>query len=897
MLEILRCSTSNDKLGMFNGIDADRETWVVSDLMSKWHLQRELIQRRGVLEQTAVLRATELWQRFAFQLFPRTHVLSIELAQTLFWNWIEPMDLPWARSPQAVPVVLKQMQMWMSVFSDPNFEDVMGQWFRDNPESYVRWGHWFELCAEIWKRCQRENLLMVSWLPAMLLSQDLTRLTWTKPLTFDLGPQVSQVEGQLIKELSKIFPVRVLYPEAPWLGLMRNTLRPYELLLDQNEKFDTDWRPEVTEAMSFGRFSTQLAEVKDTVARIRRWLDAGVHPHQIAVVAPDIEEYWPALQMYLEEEGIPAAKPIAAKLGGFLETAKWASSLRTAMSKISSGDLEVHLFAQTETPRLAFDEFRVLFSNVYDASDLSRAKQLFEAKSLPNTPLPATEFIAWALGQWDPESDSARLMNLLQIFGKEVPARLQLKPSEWLSYLEGLLARRECTLRPADDKGIWCVSLSSAEWLPVTHGIFLNLNEGALRTVDHSPVSDSEGQRVFTDTGFAVGTNDRQELEFEFLWFLKKQWQELRLCFSATDFQGSVLTPSRLWMWAGFVSKQLKREAEAPLNTRWDEVQALGVEKFGEQRNLPAERQENLLLSFQRDLNGSVNTWGRTVTDRLSASALERYWTCPFMFAAERKLKLSDDPLLDLDLDRRTRGNLLHGLVERLCEEPLKYTWSDEELGALVDQVREQEKLMIGDERLWPAVRAQHVRLGKQFLTFERSWRERFPKTKTIGREVAFEADWGGLKMSGRIDRVDQDAEGRYAVIDYKASSGGATNWKSWTKNQRIQLALYAFLIENAMTGFPKGPVVAANYFVVKDNDRRKGFHLKDETAELYSAADRHMNFITEEDKGALFDQLQEMIGQAVEDIAEGQLNPAPKDFKKCNECSWRTLCRAPHLN
>jgi RecB family exonuclease len=897
MLEILRCSTSNDKLGMFNDIDADRETWIVSDLMSKWHLQRELIQRRGVLEQTAVLRATELWQRFAFQLFPRTHILSHELAQTLFWNWIEPMNLPWARSPQAVPVVLKQMQMWMSVFSDPNFEDLMGQWFRDNPESYVRWGHWFELCAEIWKRCQRENLLMVSWLPAMLLSQDLTKITWTKPLTFDLGPQISQVEGQLIQELAKIFTVRVLYPEAPWLGLMRNTLRPYELLLGQNENYSTDWRPDVSEAVSFGRFSTQLAEVKDTVARVRAWLEAGIRPHQIAVVAPDIEEYWPALQMYFEQEGIPAAKPVAAKIGGFLEMAKWASSLRTAMSKVSSGDLEVHLFAQSERPKLRFDEFRVLFSNVYDASDLSRAKNLFEGQALPSAPVPATDFIAWALGFWESSAETLRLMSLLQIFGQEVPAQLSLKPGEWLSYLEGLLARRECTLRPADDQGIWCVSLSSAEWLPVTHGVFLNLNEGALRTVDHSPVSDSEGQRVFTDTGYAVGTNDRQELEFEFLWFLKREWQELRLCFSSTDFQGSVLTPSRLWMWAGFVSKQLKREAEAPRPTRWDELQSLPVEKLTEVRGFEKTREESMLLAFRRDFDGSVNTWGRTTLERLSASALERYWACPFMFAAERKLKLSDDPQLDLDVDRRTRGSLLHGLAECLCTEPIRYDWSDQELMQLVDQVREKEQLLIGDERLWPAVRSQHVRLGKQFLAFEKVWRERFPETKTIGREIAFEADWGGLKMAGRIDRVDRDSQGRYAVIDYKAGAGGTTNWKTWIKNQRIQLALYAFLIENAMTGLPKASVVAANYYVIKDNDRRKGFHLKDETSELYSSSDRHMNFITEDDKAALFEMLQEMIGQTIEDLGEGQLNPKPKDFKTCNDCSWRTLCRAPHLN
>lgn len=898
MLEILRAPNSEFKSEIFKNFDSRGETWVVSDLQSKWHLQRELIHERGVLEQTAVLRATELWQRFALQLFPQTHVLSHELAQTLFWNWIESMELPWARSPKAVPVVLRQMQMWMPVFSDPNFEDIMSQWFTENPEIYVRWGHWFELCATIWKRCQEENMLMISWLPAMLLSEDLSRLQWKKPLTFDLGPQISQVEGQLIRELGNHLEVRVIYPEAPWLNLMRNTLRPYELLLGEPEKGDENWQPEVHRNISYGRFSTQLAEVKDAVARVRGWLEEGVDPRQIAIVAPDIEEYWPVLRMYLREEGIGAAKPATARLGGFLEMAQWASSLRTAVSKISSSDLEVYLFSQKEKPSLSFDQFKVLFSNVYDAGDLGRAKQLFESARPPSQEedLNAMEFLSWALGFWERDADTQRLTTLMQVIGQEVPRAMRLSTTQWLSYLEGVLARREITLRPAEEHGIWCVSVSSADWLPVTHGIFLNLNEGALRSVEHSPVSASEGQKVFADTGYAVGTNDRQELEFEFLWFLKKQWTALRLCFSATDFQGSVLTPSKLWMWSGFVSGDLKKRAEAPMPTRWDDLQAQPVDKLAAARQMDSIRLQDLQTALARDVNIEVNTWGPDKIERLSASSLERYWTCPFIFGAERKLKLSDEPQLDLDLDHRTRGRLLHAVVEELGVEPLNYNRSEAELGELVDSCRARAEIQLGDERLWPAIRAQHVRLAKLFLQFEKDWRARFPQTKTVGRELSFLTDWDGIQMAGRLDRVDRDEKGRYALIDYKAT-GGDPNWKSWLNNHQIQLALYSYLLETGKTELPAAPVVAANFYVVKESDRRKGFHLNEEGAQLYSAEDKHRNFITPSEKEQLFTDLQQLIGQAVAEIRDGKLNPNPADFKTCDSCSWRTLCRAPHLN
>jgi ATP-dependent helicase/nuclease subunit B len=151
VLEIISCSQPEEKRELFAGFDPAGQSWVVSDLQSKWHLQRDLLSTHGVLEEQAVKRATELWRHFAFQLVPEFRVLSNELAQTLFWNWIQPMNLPWARSPQAIPVLLNQMQMWMSIFADPQHEEIMAQWFADNQESYVRWGHWFELCAEIWR--------------------------------------------------------------------------------------------------------------------------------------------------------------------------------------------------------------------------------------------------------------------------------------------------------------------------------------------------------------------------------------------------------------------------------------------------------------------------------------------------------------------------------------------------------------------------------------------------------------------------------------------------------------------------------------------------------------------------------------------------------------------------
>src|SRR5581483_3008501 len=112
-----------------------------------------------------------------------------------------------------------------------------------------------------------------------------------------------------------------------------------------------------------------------------------------------------------------------------------------------------------------------------------------------------------------------------------------------------------------------------------------------------------------------------------------------------------------------------------------------------------------------------------------------------------------------------------------------------------------------------------------------------------------------------------------------------------------IQLALYSHLLEQGLMSLEKGDVVAANYFVVKDSDRRKGFHLKDAVTELFDPNRKHWNFITAEDKSELFGRLRSEIQAAIEAIVRGELNPKPAGEEECSKCSWRSLCRAPHLN
>ena len=48
-----------------------------------------------------------------------------------------------------------------------------------------------------------------------------------------------------------------------------------------------------------------------------------------------------------------------------------------------------------------------------------------------------------------------------------------------------------------------------------------------------------------------------------------------------------------------------------------------------------------------------------------------------------------DFPILDLDVDRRTRGLLAHALLEKLTASPRRFEYSADEIRQMLDQLRE----------------------------------------------------------------------------------------------------------------------------------------------------------------------------------------------------------------
>jgi hypothetical protein len=149
------------------------------------------------------------------------------------------------------------------------------------------------------------------------------------------------------------------------------------------------------------------------------------------------------------------------------------------------------------------------------------------------------------------------------------------------------------------------------------------------------------------------------------------------------------------------------------------------------------------------------------------------------------------------------------------------------------------------------------------------------------------------IAFSGRIDRIDADADGNLAIFDYKSSGYGLSQFGSWIKNNKVQLLLYSLAIENGLTELGSRAVFAALYYIARPFSRDTGFMIEGSEQGLYEITNRRKkNRLTPEEKEAFFREGEALIQKAVSGMRQGRFAPNPRDPKKCPECRWRPLCR-----
>ena len=964
MLTVCRIQDAEAQRRILDRFDPLTQTWIVSDLNSKLDLTRRLLQTRDFIPGTSVLRASELWRQLATRLRPDLQIISKEFGLTLISQRLALMSEDWMRSPGAPKTAYEYLTQLMPILSHPTGPEMVGEWFKENSASESRWGKWYTLARELWDRFVSEGFLAPPWICGVLINEEGLTQAWLKPMIVELGAELNQVEADILLRLGEVLDLTVLQPDPVWGSEYKKTLVAYKLFekaLTSRSKPASAQKIELEPAtpllaqsrsaedpssvfdakIEFRRYTTMIAEVKAAVAQIRSWLDTNpqLQANDVAVVAPDIELFWPALLSYFETEGLPVQKEQVRRLHSFPDIYRWLSRMRLKTGSSSEADLETGLFGPHGriVRSISYERFRTLFTAIYEREDFSRAEHVSEKFSVKldlRVEIRRDDFVAWSLLQLPAETpapggdtvpevgatagepvDFERLESLFKKVFAECPQSTSLLPEQWVHYLERTAARVECRLRDGAPDGVECLNLASSEHSQASKMIMIGLTEVALRQTSSTAVLYSDVLSLAGQLGFHLASEDQAKLEFKARWVMSDHRRSRVCCVAETDFAGGVQAASWLWVRGASASGAGSEISLAP-PTRWDELQRASLDTLARERHFSRAQRFYLEERLSCDLGmAEPETFAGGLITTLSPSAIENYLDCPFIFAARRVFRLSDVAELDLEVDPSRRGSLMHKMLELLTGEPLRFDYTTSELESIVDRARVLSRLELADERLWAPLRARYSDLATRFLEFEREHRLQFPKTRTVGREfdiagfVSHDGDEetsplspseesGSLKFVGSIDRIDEDSAGNLLIMDYKSSSGSVGQFGSWLKKNQIQLLLYSMAVERGLTALSPRPVIGALYYVLRPMGRDNGFKVLDIEQELVEVGSgRKQNKITLAEKQSLFKEGEKLLKSAVTEIRRGNFKPNPRDKKLCADCQWSALCRAPHLN
>lgn len=233
----------------------------------------------------------------------------------------------------------------------------------------------------------------------------------------------------------------------------------------------------------------------------------------------------------------------------------------------------------------------------------------------------------------------------------------------------------------------------------------------------------------------------------------------------------------------------------------------------------------------------------------LSASAVDAYVTCPQRFKFQKEDRIPEGPAAVLQY-----GAAMHRVLHDYYQAVLAKRPPDE--GLLIELFRqEMRQSRMEDPLQFELYEKQGVNQLKAFLTGS----ARLP-VQVVATEQDFEFSLEGVTLRGRIDRVDQLADGGLRILDYK--TGAPKDEKA--AEESLQLAIYALAAQQKWGKLPDRVA-----FHSLDNDTV--VEVKPEAKQLKAARDA--------------------VKKAAEGIAAGKFDPKPGFH--CKWCAYAILCPA----
>ncbi len=192
---------------------------------------------------------------------------------------------------------------------------------------------------------------------------------------------------------------------------------------------------------------------------------------------------------------------------------------------------------------------------------------------------------------------------------------------------------------------------------------------------------------------------------------------------------------------------------------------------------------------------------GAAVPQRISISGYNSLVACPYQFYARHILRLNELDEVQETIEKRDYGELVHGILQRFHGQYPQVSGRDmAEMETALRRISEEEfaGLLAQDfaARAWLARWYQSLPAYLEWQSANEADGWRYAEA-----ESKFDWQLEGIRLQGRIDRLDVRGDGRL-VLDYKTQDAQKLANKLKEPGEDVQLACYAYAHEAADAAF-----------------------------------------------------------------------------------------------